>query len=67
MLFSKIKRILVVLFLISILIVYADERAAEGEYLAEGDEDRVMDLSQWRANKARHQQEASKRAERDCA
>ena len=44
MLFSKIKRILVVLFLISILIVDADERAAKGEYLAEGDEDRVMDL-----------------------
>ena len=67
MLFSKIKRILVVLFLISILIVDADERAAEGEYLAEGDEDRVMDLCQWRTEKARHQQEASKRAECNCA
>ena len=67
MLFSKIKRILVVLFLISILIVDADERAAKGECFAEGDEDRVMDLCQWRAEKACHQQEASKRAEHDCA
>ena len=55
------------LFFVSIAVVYADERAAKGECFAEGDEDRVMDLSQWRANKARHQQEASKRAECHCA
>ena len=49
------------------MVVDADEGASEGEYLAEGDEDRVMDLCQWRAEKACHQQEASKRAEHDCA
>ena len=55
------------LFFVSIAVVYADERAAKGECFAEGDEDRVMDLCQWRAEKACHQQEASKRAEHDCA
>ena len=49
------------------MVVNAYQAAAEGKYFAKGDEDRVMDLSQWRANKARHQQEASKRAECDCA
>ena len=41
-------------FFIPILVVDADEGAAEGEYFAEGDEDGVMDLSQWRAKEARH-------------
>ena len=55
------------LFFVSIAVVYADERAAKGECFAKGDEDRVMNLCQWRADEACHQQEASKRAERDCA
>ncbi len=49
------------------MVVDADQATAEGEYLAEGDEDRVMDLCQWWAEKARYQQEASKRAEHYCA
>ena len=33
------------LFFISVVIVYTDEGASEGEYLAEGDEDRVVYLA----------------------
>ena len=66
MLFSKIKRILVVLFLISILIVDADEAAAEGQYFAKGDEDGVMYLCQWWADEARQQHRAPEGAERNC-
>ena len=43
------------LLFIPVLVVYADEGAAEGEDFAEGDENRVMDLCQWWANKARKQ------------
>ena len=63
MLSSKIKRILVVLFLISIFIINADEGAAEGEDLAKGDEYTVMDLAQRRANEARYEQYTAKCAQ----
>ena len=45
---------IVTLFFIPILVVDAYQTAAEGEYFAEGDENGVMDLSQWRAKEARH-------------
>ena len=51
------------LFFIPVLVVYTDEGAAEGEYFAKGDEDRVMDLCQWRSHKSRHQHRASKDAQ----
>ena len=35
------------------MVVDADETAGEGEYLAEGDEYRVVDLSQGRATESR--------------
>ena len=35
------------------MVVDADEGASEGEYLAKGDEDRVVDLSQRRTTEAR--------------
>ena len=38
------------------MIVYADEGAAEGEYLAEGNEDGMVDFAQWRAAEARYKQ-----------
>ena len=38
------------------MIVYADEAPAEGEYLAEGNEDGMVDLAQWRAAEARNKQ-----------
>ena len=41
------------LLFIPVLVVYADQRAAEGEYFAKSDEDRVVDLAQWWADKAR--------------
>ena len=45
--------IVTLLLFIPVLVVDAYERAAEGEYLAKGDEDGVMNLAQWRANEAR--------------
>ena len=42
------------LFFVAIAVVDADERAAKGEYLAEGDEDRVMDFADGLYYKARH-------------
>ena len=42
-----------VLFFVSVLVVDADEGAAEGEYFAKSDENRVMDLCQWWADEAR--------------
>ena len=47
---------------IAVLVVDADEGAAEGEYFAKGDEDGVMDLCQWWAEEARYEQCAPKRA-----
>ena len=41
------------LFFVSVMVVDADKGACEGEYLAEGDEYRVVDLSQGRATEAR--------------
>ena len=41
------------LFFVAVMVVNADEGASEGKYLAEGDEDRVVDLSQRRATEAR--------------
>ena len=55
------------LFLVAVLIVDTDEGAAEGEYLAKSNEDGVVYLAQWWANKARHQHRASKNAECNCA
>ena len=37
------------------MVIDADEGASEGEYLAEGDEHRVVDLAQRRAAEARKQ------------
>ena len=45
-----------ILFFVAVVIVYADERAAEGEYLAKSDEDGVMYLPQWRAAEPRYKQ-----------
>ena len=42
------------LFFVAVLVVYADEGAAEGEYFAKGDEDGVMYLSQWWNHKPRY-------------
>jgi hypothetical protein len=36
------------------VVVDAYQTPAKGEYFAEGDENGVMDLSQWRAAEARH-------------
>ena len=41
------------LLFVAIMVVNTDEGASEGEYLAEGDEYRVVDLSQGRATEAR--------------
>ena len=43
------------LFLVAVLIVNADEGTAEGQYLAEGDEYAVMNLTQRRYHKSRYQ------------
>ena len=51
------------LFFIPVLVVDADQWAAEGEYFAKGDENRVMDLAQWWAAKARGEHRASKDAQ----
>ena len=51
---------------VAILIVDADEAAAEGQYFAKGDEDGVMDLCQWRTAEARQQHRAPEGAERNC-
>ena len=39
--------------LISIFVINPYQTAAEGEYFAKGDENRVMDLCQWWAEEAR--------------
>ena len=49
------------------MVVDADEGASEGEYLAEGDEDRVVDLSQRRATEARYEHYASEDAQCHCS
>ena len=43
-----------VLFFVAVFVVNADEGAAEGENLAKGDEDGVMDLCQWWNHKPRY-------------
>ena len=43
------------LLFIAVLVVDAYQTPAEGEYFAKGDEDGVMDLSQWWAAEARKQ------------
>ena len=50
------------LFFVAIMVIDADEGAGEGEYLAEGDEYRVVDLSQRRATEARYEHYASEDA-----
>ena len=48
------------------MVVYADEGACEGEYLAEGNEDGMVDLAQWRAAEARDKQDPTKPAQTYC-
>ena len=48
---------------IAVLVVNTDQTAAEGEYFAEGDENRVMDLCQWWADEARGEHYAPEGAE----
>ena len=48
------------------MIVYSDERAAEGEYLAEGDEYAVVDLTHWWAEEPTCKEYAAKYAQTDC-
>ena len=48
------------------MIVYADEGASEGEYLAKGDEDGMVDFAQWRAAETRDQQYPTKPAQTYC-
>ena len=55
------------LFFVAIMIVDANEGSAEGEYLAEGDEYRVVDLSQRRATEARYEHYASEDAQCHCS
>ena len=49
------------------MVVDADEGASEGEYLAEGDEDRVVDLSQRRTTEPRYEHYASEDAQCHCS
>ena len=51
------------LFFIAVLVIYTDQRAAEGEYFAKGDEDGVMDLAQWWAAEARGEHHAPEGAQ----
>ena len=51
------------LLFVPVLVVYTNQWAAEGEYFAKSDENRVMDLAQWWAEEARHQHCASKDAQ----
>ena len=51
------------LFFVAVLVVDADQRAAEGEYFAKGDENRVMDLCQWWADEARREHYAPEGAQ----
>ena len=49
------------------MVVNAYQTAAEGKYLAEGDEYRVVDLSQRRATEARYEHYASEDAQCHCS
>ena len=49
------------------MVVDAYQTASEGEYLAEGDEYRVVDLSQRRAAEARYEHYASEDAQCHCS
>ena len=51
------------LLFIPVFVVYPYQTPAEGEYLAKGDEDGVMDLAQWWAEEARKQHRAPKDAQ----
>ena len=51
-----------ILFFVAVVVVYADEGASEGEYLAKSDEDGEMYLAQRRAAEARDKQCAPKGA-----
>ena len=51
------------LFFVPVFIVNTYQTPAEGEYLAKGDENRVVYLCQWWAEEARHQHRASKGAQ----
>ena len=47
------------------MVVYSDEWTAEGEHLAESDEDGVMDFTQRWAAEARDEQHTAKYAQTD--
>ena len=49
------------------MVVDTDEGASEGEYLAKGDEYRVVDLGQRRATEARYEHYASEDAQCHCS
>ena len=49
------------------MIVDADEGASEGEYLAEGDEHRVVNLRQRRTTEPRYEHYASEDAQCHCS
>ena len=53
----------VFLFLIPILVINAYQAPAESQYLAEGNEDGVVDLTQRWAAKSRHQHRAPESAQ----
>ena len=44
------------LFFVAVVVVYADEGACESEYLSEGDEDGMVDFSQWMCNEPTRKQ-----------
>ena len=50
----KVEKQVSPLFFIPVFIVNAYKTAAEGEYLTEGDEHGVVDLTHWRCHKPRH-------------
>jgi hypothetical protein len=49
------------------MVIDAYQTAAEGEYLAEGDEHRVVDLRQRRTTEARYEHYASEDAQCHCS
>ena len=54
------------LFFVAVVIVYADEGACEGEYLAKGNQYAMVNLPQWRAAESRDQQYPTKPAQIYC-
>ena len=48
------------------MVIYPDQTPAESQYLAEGDEHAVVDLTHWRAEEATCKQYAAEYAQTDC-